>query len=53
MNTPSVDTTQHPEAGSGRTRTSRARRMKVGVAAALVLLGTFAGLTLAGGRSPA
>ena len=48
MNTSSADTTHNPEAGSGRTRTSRARRMKVGLAAVLVLLGTFAGLTVAG-----
>ena len=52
MNTSSADTTRAPEPGSGRTRASRARSMKVGVAAILVLLGTFAGL-VAGKALPA
>ena len=48
MKTSSADNTQHPEAGSGRTRASRAHSLRFGAAAVLVLLGTFAGLTVAG-----
>jgi hypothetical protein len=48
MNTSSADTTHSPESGSGRTRASGTRQMKVGLIALLVLLGTFAGLTVAG-----
>lgn len=48
MKTSSADNTQHPEAGSGRTRDSRAHSLRFGAAAVLVLLGTFAGLTVAG-----
>ncbi len=48
MNTPSADTTHHSEAGSGRTRASGAKSMRVGLAAVLVLLGTFTGLAVAG-----
>ena len=51
MNTSSADTTRTSEAGSGRTRASRARSTKVGLAAVLVLLGTFAGL-VAGEATP-
>jgi len=48
MNTSSADTTHNPEAGSERTRGPRAKSMRMGLAAVLVLLGTFAGLTVAG-----
>ncbi|MGD0394613.1 MAG: putative Ig domain-containing protein [Acidimicrobiales bacterium] len=48
MNTSSADRTHHLETRSERARPSTAQRTKVGVAAVLVLLGTFAGLTLAG-----
>ena len=48
MNTSSAETTQHPEAGPRRARASRAHTMRTGLAAVLVFLGTFAGLTIAG-----
>ena len=47
MNTSSAETTHHG-AGSGRTRASGAHPLRTGLAAVLVLLGTFAGLTMAG-----
>jgi Fibronectin type III domain/Putative Ig domain len=47
MNTRHADN-HTTEAGPKRARTSGARRTKTGLAAALVILGTFAGLTVAG-----
>jgi hypothetical protein len=46
MRTPADAT--HTEPGSGRTRTSGPRRLKVGLAAVVVFMATFAGLTAAG-----
>ncbi len=43
-----ADATHNTEAGSGRTRTSGARRLKVGLAAVAVFMATFAGLTATG-----
>ncbi len=43
-----ADASHNTEAGSGGTRTSGVRRLKVGLAATAVFMATFAGLTAAG-----